>query len=548
MFSCDKVITIPQYYSTCWFNAILMAILYSQYSRKLLLHTFEKKDDKFSRIMNDIIKHNYIKSNRAIEYFKFMRPENILKYMNIDRVTKDKLKEYIKIGHFADIFLPYFIKSLNKNVLEIFMIDNNPNMCFANFYSIVPLSVEDFYKDGDKKTIPNYDLSKWDKIPKNPDYILVNPCVFDTQATPYSHLSLRIIAKDVNVIQKTSLTSYNITINGLSTLDDNIFYNGNKYVLDSVILGNYNNVEINLGHAIAGITCKKDKYVYNGWMRSTNDPSNIDKENTNNTLPCELMKFNWNVKEDTKFCLNPSLCKLTNIIDEKKLCFSFNKLNNLTLIYVKDNSYKSIDSDLPISESITLPSLKSNSSNFSKLDFLNDKDKKKYIIERKERKKEQEKFKKIVKKEPKKKPEELLKEFIKKPKELLKEPKKKPEELLKEPKKKPKELLKEPKKKPKELLKEPKKKPKELLKQPKKKLKEPKKKPEELLKEFIKKPKEPKKKLKESKKKPEELFKEPKKKPKEINKNIKDCGEYKILNPKTNRCVKKDGRIGKNIL
>ena len=34
---CSKVIRIPQYVGSCWFNAILMAILYSESSRHLLL-------------------------------------------------------------------------------------------------------------------------------------------------------------------------------------------------------------------------------------------------------------------------------------------------------------------------------------------------------------------------------------------------------------------------------------------------------------------------------------------------------------------------------
>jgi hypothetical protein len=45
------------------------------------------------------------------------------------------------------MFLPYFIKSLNKTVLEIFMINDNPNYCYVNFYSIVTLSTKDFFKD-----------------------------------------------------------------------------------------------------------------------------------------------------------------------------------------------------------------------------------------------------------------------------------------------------------------------------------------------------------------------------------------------------------------
>ena len=37
MTNCEKVISIKQYGPTCWFNALLMAILYSDNSRKLLL-------------------------------------------------------------------------------------------------------------------------------------------------------------------------------------------------------------------------------------------------------------------------------------------------------------------------------------------------------------------------------------------------------------------------------------------------------------------------------------------------------------------------------
>ena len=42
---CDNVISLKQYGPTCWFNSILMALLYSDESRKLLLkksHIWDK--------------------------------------------------------------------------------------------------------------------------------------------------------------------------------------------------------------------------------------------------------------------------------------------------------------------------------------------------------------------------------------------------------------------------------------------------------------------------------------------------------------------------
>jgi hypothetical protein len=66
---CNKVVTIPQYLGTCWFNAMLMSILYSQYSRKLLLHDniyANEKTNKLYKIINRILTKTYISKERAL--------------------------------------------------------------------------------------------------------------------------------------------------------------------------------------------------------------------------------------------------------------------------------------------------------------------------------------------------------------------------------------------------------------------------------------------------------------------------------------------------
>ena len=107
------------------------------------------------------------------------------------------------------------------------------------------------------------------------------------------------------------------------------------------------------------------------------------------------MKYDWNVKKNNKFCLNHKLCKIDKYekISKEDLCFSFSDLDNATLIYVKViTTSKSIDSNLPISSSLTLPSL-----NTSSLSELNIEDKKKYLLDRKHRKTQQETYKKGLK-------------------------------------------------------------------------------------------------------------------------------------------------------
>ena len=44
---CEKVITIPQFTGTCWFNSILMVCLYSHRMRQLLLNKIKFIDSKY---------------------------------------------------------------------------------------------------------------------------------------------------------------------------------------------------------------------------------------------------------------------------------------------------------------------------------------------------------------------------------------------------------------------------------------------------------------------------------------------------------------------
>ena len=84
--NCDNVISLKQYGPTCWFNSILMAILYSDESRKLLL----KKSKKWSKnieVLNTIkyiLQNKYLRTDnihKDYEYFDKIRPEYILKQL-----------------------------------------------------------------------------------------------------------------------------------------------------------------------------------------------------------------------------------------------------------------------------------------------------------------------------------------------------------------------------------------------------------------------------------------------------------------------------------
>ena len=157
-------------------------------------------------------------------------------------------------------------------------------------------------------------------------------------------LIIRVCRKDdVSLKRYTSAIFKNFIIqdekikNELTSMRDNITYNDRTYVLDSVILTSLTSLSISR-HAIAGITCKGIKYIYNGWMRINMDPAMARQEITRN-IPCELMRHDWNVKGED-FCLNTKTC-MPDVLKERKLnesrqCFNFSEGDKLLIYVLKD--------------------------------------------------------------------------------------------------------------------------------------------------------------------------------------------------------------------
>jgi hypothetical protein len=352
---CNKVVTIPQYLGTCWFNAMLMSILYSQNSRKLLLYDniyANQKTNKLYRIINRILTKNYVSKEKASKYFTFMRPEKILEYY----IESPKfMKRFnIKNGDNYCSHLPNFIKSLGKTCITI---DKDDNMYYLNIIKIFSLfkretdDLEDNDTELAKKLIIHF-KSVYNKILKelkqnNPDYIFVN--IYPQDKNIVNGIVTSVLTDSYYYNIDNPVNKF-LKFDGLKTHEPLIHFNGDTYILDSCLLSDYKHTRA--GHAIAGISCKNQKYVYNGWIRTTNDPSILNKDLfKQETMPCELMKYEWNVNKDEEFCLNSVMCKLDKAKKDDELCFSFGK-GQRTLVYVKMNKlYKSIDKDISKSSS-----------------------------------------------------------------------------------------------------------------------------------------------------------------------------------------------------
>jgi hypothetical protein len=129
----------------------------------------------------------------------------------------------------------------------------------------------------------------------------------------------------------------------ISSMNEIIFYRGSEYHLDSVVLSDFNKLQQG-GHSIAGITCKKNKYIYNGWTRTSIDPMMSNQEITRN-IPCELMPYDWNIKEDIDFRLNTTKC-IPDVLKTNKneVRFNFSK-GQRVLIYVRKDAISATSSN-----------------------------------------------------------------------------------------------------------------------------------------------------------------------------------------------------------
>ena len=329
---CSKVITYPQYGPTCWFNAIIMAVLYSQYSRKLILKSSERwqKGILIFDMIKTILKTKFIKGkDYDVNFgnFNLFKPENILKSLHKHDPTTfmfDIDDPKWKNGFLSELYIKKLYQLLGISKTVFFEIHDN-NIYYSNYNDVSKVQISD--NGNIEPFVWGADQYKVNIAIKDPEVILLMDG--PQGATFPDHYK---ITNDNNVKELLSTNS-------------KITYNNNTYILDSIMLSNWNKKIIKMGHAIAGITCNNERYVYNGWTKSTLDPAllknNADPSNVS-VNPCELMKFGWSPKMDFNFCLNPRTCSLDRILNQDfaskfNLCFSFKKPVRL-FIYIKETA------------------------------------------------------------------------------------------------------------------------------------------------------------------------------------------------------------------
>lgn len=339
---CKRVIFWGQYGQTCWFNALLMAVLYSQRSRNVVYQQSKHWDTRIQlfRLLKYVLKYKYIKTKnpqKDYEFFNAMRPEVVLEMLTNTKKGKKYLPKHKENrGFVASLFVSKLYKILGVDSMMLNVVDNNVYYDIDNHIQRMR-----YLKDGLSYSF-KYKSEAYIKEKlspsRNPHILIVN-VKRDIEESFYRQVYSTRKQYKIDNIDKS-----------IAELRNTVYYNGEEYVLDSIILSNWNSSKNIPGHAIAGITCNNEKYVYNGWTRYTVDAAMM-KENMKEQdiqmqrIPCEFMQHDWDPHKDQEFCLNTQKCMLTKATRNDyhtKVCFSFGK-GRRSLIYVKKKSLANLE-------------------------------------------------------------------------------------------------------------------------------------------------------------------------------------------------------------
>jgi hypothetical protein len=314
--------------------AAFVAMFYSQRSRRKLLNAskhWNTKKDLFS-LLKQVLDDKYLKtaSRESADYKMFS--DNTFT-MILDLLYKENKYAFpynpktIKGGFNSEYYIGKLYKLLNVDykIYDYNKKDDNMFYSYLNEefnsleYSVVRKNIKARIRE-------NRHFKYADENMVAPEVLMV---------ITHDNMGFTKLYKD---FFPNAIVIGGETKNNLKSLRENIYYRGAEYNLDSVILENWDTKKG--GHAIAGITCKKNKYVYNGWTRSSMDPQMAKIAITRN-IPCELMKYEWNIKKHDDFCLNtktciPDILKTKEEIKKNRLCFNFSKGRRI-LVYIRKN-------------------------------------------------------------------------------------------------------------------------------------------------------------------------------------------------------------------
>jgi len=326
--NCTDKLLIRQIRGTCWANAVMTALFYSDGSIQLLKEKSKHwKKTKSLEIIKDILEKQNNKTQGKLKhedqdyskFFEDFQPEALLKALHIEDPKLFEHDPDKQDGYFSGRYLYKVMNYLGISNFHLLDALETPSLNKYDLYygQYNVMDMVNGYKKFRKATEPQVK----EYFAETPDVLLImTKKASDKKFYPsYYH-------KDSNLI-----------------FNEKIVYNGHTYIADSMIMSNYNQYLCHKGHEIAGVTCGKNRYMYNGWIARTIDPGMQNQKKIFRKVPCALMKHDWLDRSKTGFCIDLKKCDLrfnaTQQQEASDLCFSFAK-GPRNYIYIREDLLK----------------------------------------------------------------------------------------------------------------------------------------------------------------------------------------------------------------
>jgi hypothetical protein len=253
----------------------------------------------------------------AYTFFRYITPEYILHLLHNTDSQKFVVDPGVEVAYFAEKYMPKVLGILG--ISSVLMLDAYPILGTnknpeSTLFNVFPSYM--YNRGGFEAEVDNpYTIYKFDHEGNiiNVDYTI--------------DYDIIMLLFPKHQIAKTIPFQTNVPLSKLG-FGDGTYTNmasGSRYNVDSMSLTNFNSNKCSRSHAIAGVMCEGKRYVYNGWMRTTQDQAIDDATGgISHKYPCELMEYDW-LQHEYDFCLNKKVCQLDEGNDDTKTCFNFKK-------------------------------------------------------------------------------------------------------------------------------------------------------------------------------------------------------------------------------
>ena len=327
---CKDTVIIPQFSGTCWANALLMCVFYSEAMRDVVI-AYRKKwgttmpDNQYTKdlvkIFDDMVRLYKRPGGDDKDFYEVNSPEKILYFLRranpsifeYDAVRQNSKGKYViregwRTGYFPRMYtrkLLFFLGIPSVTLDAVKMTDGGLRLSLGNTHSRTQVT-----KGKNNRGVYSYRAKSREEVLKivrsSPPVLVVD------------------IGYSDDWKEKTgkSKPDYYYFGGRHQTIPQEIKFGSHRYILDTVTLSNTNNgnkVRTNSGiktvggHAISGVTCNGRRYIYSGWITKTKNAAKVNDANSANgrdgNSPCPLMPFDWAV-DRRSFYITSKICQV----------------------------------------------------------------------------------------------------------------------------------------------------------------------------------------------------------------------------------------------